>query len=150
MGQKTLIQSVNQSVNQFCTLLFPQVTEQIIQRLGLVEHADKRACDLSGGNKRKLSTAIALVGNPEVIFLVCSFIVDIVMDPRNCFTTLAVVAVLSMCLLMSTFTVISIVTLFHHLQAVQLFTYCLHKITSGHVELEKFICIEQCAVNCNW
>jgi len=44
--------------------------EEITRRLGLVQYANKRACDLSGGNKRKLSTAIALVGNPEVIFLV--------------------------------------------------------------------------------
>lgn len=50
-----------------------QVVEQIIQRLGLVQHAKKRACDLSGGNKRKLSTAIALVGNPDIIFLVCTY-----------------------------------------------------------------------------
>lgn len=48
-----------------------KVVEHITRRLGLVQHTNKRACDLSGGNKRKLSTAIALVGNPEVIFLVC-------------------------------------------------------------------------------
>jgi len=65
-------------------LLFLQVTEQIIGRLGLSEHASKRACDLSGGNKRKLSTAIALVGNPEVIFLVCnSLIIDTIPGPHN-------------------------------------------------------------------
>jgi len=49
-----------------------KVVDRIMQRLGLVQYANKRACDLSGGNKRKLSTAIALVGNPEVIFLVCT------------------------------------------------------------------------------
>jgi len=52
-----------------------------MQRLGLVQHANKRACDLSGGNKRKLSTAIALVGDPEVIFLVCTTLLLIVRHP---------------------------------------------------------------------
>lgn len=37
--------------------------------LDLIEHVDKRVSQMSGGNKRKLSTAIALVGNPKVIFL---------------------------------------------------------------------------------
>ncbi len=37
--------------------------------LDLIEHVDKKVSQLSGGNKRKLSTAIALIGNPKVIFL---------------------------------------------------------------------------------
>lgn len=37
--------------------------------LDLIEHVDKKVSQLSGGNKRKLSTAIALVGNSRVIFL---------------------------------------------------------------------------------
>ena len=41
-----------------------------IRKLGLVRYAKKQAGDYSGGNKRKLSTAIALVGNPAAIFLV--------------------------------------------------------------------------------
>jgi ABC-type multidrug transport system ATPase subunit len=32
--------------------------------------ADERSEDYSGGNKRKLSTAISLIGNPSVIFMV--------------------------------------------------------------------------------
>lgn len=28
-----------------------------------------KACELSGGNKRKLSVAIAMIGNPRVVFL---------------------------------------------------------------------------------
>ncbi|XP_071811381.1 phospholipid-transporting ATPase ABCA1-like isoform X2 [Apostichopus japonicus] len=40
-----------------------------IQHLGLMNYADKKAGTYSGGNKRKLSTAIALVGNPPVVFL---------------------------------------------------------------------------------
>ena len=41
-----------------------------MKKLGLLRHANKLSKDYSGGNKRKLSTAIALVGNPPVIFLV--------------------------------------------------------------------------------
>ena len=33
-------------------------------------HADKISTNYSGGNKRKLSTAISLIGNPPIIFLV--------------------------------------------------------------------------------
>lgn len=40
----------------------------------LAGHADRTAGTYSGGNKRKLSTAIALVGNPSVILLVSRFI----------------------------------------------------------------------------
>jgi ATP-binding cassette subfamily A (ABC1) protein 3 len=34
-----------------------------------VDHLDKQVRFFSGGNKRKLSTAIALIGNPQIIFL---------------------------------------------------------------------------------
>ncbi|RWS28570.1 ATP-binding cassette sub-family A member 7-like protein [Leptotrombidium deliense] len=40
-----------------------------IRKLELVEYADFCAGTYSGGNKRKLSTAIALMGNPSVVFL---------------------------------------------------------------------------------
>ncbi|XP_041841062.1 phospholipid-transporting ATPase ABCA1-like isoform X2 [Melanotaenia boesemani] len=45
------------------------VAEWGIQKLGLVKYASKSAGTYSGGNKRKLSTAIALIGCPPVIFL---------------------------------------------------------------------------------
>ena len=38
--------------------------------MNLTEYANRCAGGFSGGNKRKLSTAIALVGNPPIIFLV--------------------------------------------------------------------------------
>ena len=41
-----------------------------IKTLGLTPHKDKLCGDYSGGNKRKLSTALALVGSPPLIFLV--------------------------------------------------------------------------------
>jgi ATP-binding cassette, subfamily A (ABC1), member 3 len=37
--------------------------------LGLWRHLDKQVNALSGGNKRKLSTAVALLGDPDLIFL---------------------------------------------------------------------------------
>ncbi|KAF7237113.1 ATP-binding cassette sub-family A member 2 [Varanus komodoensis] len=40
-----------------------------LSTLGLVQYADRPAGRYSGGNKRKLSTAIALIGAPPVIFL---------------------------------------------------------------------------------
>ncbi|KAK4473056.1 hypothetical protein MN116_004248 [Schistosoma mekongi] len=42
---------------------------RFIQLTGLEEYADRLITTLSGGNKRKLSTAIALLGNPTIIFL---------------------------------------------------------------------------------
>ena len=37
--------------------------------LDLLKYTDYRAGSLSGGNKRKLSVAIALIGDPTVVFL---------------------------------------------------------------------------------
>lgn len=43
----------------------------------MTEFADKASGTYSGGNKRKLSTAIALIGNPPVIFMVGqNFVID--------------------------------------------------------------------------
>jgi ABC-type multidrug transport system ATPase subunit len=41
----------------------------LIELLDLMDHKDKMCFTLSGGNKRKLSVAIALVGSPAVILL---------------------------------------------------------------------------------
>ena len=41
----------------------------LIKLLDLYEHKDKMCYTLSGGNKRKLSVAIALVGSPILILL---------------------------------------------------------------------------------
>ncbi|XP_078575167.1 phospholipid-transporting ATPase ABCA1-like isoform X1 [Branchiostoma floridae x Branchiostoma japonicum] len=40
-----------------------------VRTLGLSQYSDKCAGTFSGGNKRKLSTAISLIGNPPVVFL---------------------------------------------------------------------------------
>ncbi|KAF7649373.1 hypothetical protein LDENG_00142250 [Lucifuga dentata] len=45
------------------------VAEWGIRKLSLVKYADKAAGSYSGGNMRKLSTAMALIGAPPVVFL---------------------------------------------------------------------------------
>ncbi|KAM4555209.1 phospholipid-transporting ATPase ABCA1-like isoform 2-T2 [Odontesthes bonariensis] len=45
------------------------VAEWGIRKLSLLKYADKRAGSYSGGNMRKLSTAMALIGAPPVVFL---------------------------------------------------------------------------------
>ncbi|GBP54723.1 ATP-binding cassette sub-family A member 3 [Eumeta japonica] len=41
----------------------------LAKKLGFIEHIDKRVHQYSGGNKRKLSTAIALLGSTRLVFL---------------------------------------------------------------------------------
>ena len=43
--------------------------EDIIQKVGLQEERAKESQHLSGGNKRKLSLGISLIGNSKIIFL---------------------------------------------------------------------------------
>lgn len=45
------------------------VVTHILAAVGLTEYANRKAATLSGGNKRKLSLAIAVVGNPKVLLL---------------------------------------------------------------------------------
>ena len=45
------------------------VIEKAIVELNLLDHRDKPAGTLSGGNKRKLSVAMATLGNPPIILL---------------------------------------------------------------------------------
>lgn len=52
------------------TLYSLQVVQWALEKLELSKYADKPAGTYSGGNKRKLSTAIALIGYPSLIFLV--------------------------------------------------------------------------------
>jgi ABC-2 type transport system ATP-binding protein len=47
----------------------PRATDETIALVGLEESADKRARQLSGGQRRRLDLALALVGDPELIFL---------------------------------------------------------------------------------
>lgn len=62
-----------------CAVLYLQVAEWAIRKLGLLNYADRQCGSYSGGNKRKLNTAISLIGNPSLIFLVSQvFIVHII------------------------------------------------------------------------
>ena len=45
------------------------VAEELIEVCGLSEHRNTLASNMSGGNKRKLSVAISLIGGPSVVFL---------------------------------------------------------------------------------
>lgn len=45
------------------------VSNRLAAELNFTKHIDKQVKAYSGGNKRKLSTAIALIGNPSVIYL---------------------------------------------------------------------------------
>ena len=45
------------------------VIEDAITQLNLADHRTKPAGTLSGGNKRKLSVAMAIIGNPPIILL---------------------------------------------------------------------------------
>jgi len=47
----------------------PVLVDSMLQLCGLSEHADKLSKEYSGGNKRKLSLAIALLGTPSVLML---------------------------------------------------------------------------------
>ncbi|XP_076880509.1 ATP-binding cassette, sub-family A (ABC1), member 7 [Brachyhypopomus gauderio] len=46
-----------------------KVAQWGVRKLGLSQYAEREAGGYSGGNKRKLSTAIALIGAPPVVFL---------------------------------------------------------------------------------
>lgn len=45
------------------------IAEKLATDFDYFRHLDKRVKELSGGNKRKLSTSIALIGDPPVIYL---------------------------------------------------------------------------------
>ncbi|KAM5273642.1 ATP-binding cassette sub-family A member 13 [Ctenodactylus gundi] len=47
----------------------PEVAADLVRRLHLEAHADKLVATYSGGTKRKLSTALALVGQPDILLL---------------------------------------------------------------------------------
>lgn len=46
-----------------------RVSMQLAEDLNFTKHLDKRIKAYSGGNKRKLSTALSLIGDPTVVYL---------------------------------------------------------------------------------
>ena len=62
--------TVRETVAHWATLYpRPRGVEEVIALAGLQESADRRARTLSGGQARRLDFALALVGDPELIFL---------------------------------------------------------------------------------
>jgi ABC-2 type transport system ATP-binding protein len=62
--------TVRESVAHWATLYpAPRAVGEVIALAGLDEAADRRARTLSGGQRRRLDFALALVGDPELIFL---------------------------------------------------------------------------------
>lgn len=49
--------------------LIMQLVQKKIKEMDLQKFSDVCACKLSGGNKRKLSVAIAMIGNPPIVFM---------------------------------------------------------------------------------
>ena len=47
----------------------PRPVQETLGLVGLEEQADQRAASLSGGQRRRLDVALALIGDPELIFL---------------------------------------------------------------------------------
>lgn len=47
----------------------PRPIEETIELIGLAEAADQRAQKLSGGQQRRLDVGLALIGDPELLFL---------------------------------------------------------------------------------
>ncbi|WP_224766491.1 ABC transporter ATP-binding protein [Nocardioides campestrisoli] len=47
----------------------PHDTELLLETVGLSEHADRKLASLSGGQRRRLDVAAAIVGRPELLFL---------------------------------------------------------------------------------
>jgi ABC-2 type transport system ATP-binding protein len=62
--------SVRETVAHWATLYpAPRDIDEVVALAGLEECADRRARVLSGGQRRRLDFALALVGDPELIFL---------------------------------------------------------------------------------
>lgn len=47
----------------------PYDPDELVEAVGLAEHADKKISSLSGGQRRRMDVAIGIVGRPELLFL---------------------------------------------------------------------------------
>lgn len=46
-----------------------QTAEELLQRFGMTDFADRRVSDYSGGMRRRIDIAMSFIGNPDLIFL---------------------------------------------------------------------------------
>jgi ATP-binding cassette, subfamily A (ABC1), member 3 len=56
-------------IKGICEVDIRRVVDSKIAEMGLTEYANRPAGTYSGGNKRKLSVAIAMIGEPSIVFL---------------------------------------------------------------------------------
>lgn len=49
--------------------VLPEVTDNLLRELDLMKHADVPVCFLSGGDRRRVTVALALIGQPPIVFL---------------------------------------------------------------------------------
>jgi ABC-2 type transport system ATP-binding protein len=62
--------TVRETVSEYADFYpSPRPVDETIEQVGLAESAHQRAGTLSGGQQRRLDVALALVGDPELIFL---------------------------------------------------------------------------------
>ncbi len=65
-GELTAVEAVTMQSNYFAA---PRNPEEVLELVGLADARDQRAAKLSGGQKRRLDLAMALVGDPKLVFL---------------------------------------------------------------------------------
>jgi ABC-2 type transport system ATP-binding protein len=62
--------TVRETISMYATFYpRPRGVDEVIQLVGLEEKSSVRVLKLSGGQQRRLDVAVALVGNPELLFL---------------------------------------------------------------------------------
>jgi ABC-2 type transport system ATP-binding protein len=62
--------TVSETIAMYATFYpHPRAVDEVVRLVGLEEKRDFRVLKLSGGQQRRLDVAIALVGNPELLFL---------------------------------------------------------------------------------
>src|SRR4029453_18877634 len=62
--------TVRETVRQFAAYYRrPRPVGEVVELVGLEEAADRRVRALSGGQRRRLDVGLALVGDPDLVFL---------------------------------------------------------------------------------